>query len=183
LSTPLTYGGGIQTAKQAADVIQSGAERICIDTAFHGDSKRIREMASLIGAQAVVAGLPLSVEKQKLSWYDYRSNKSTPFQQQHAALFSEGVISEALVIDWKHEGHKNSFDQNLISQFPYKDVPLIVFGGLSEPEQLAAVLEYSQVVAAGVGNFLSYSEHAVQTLKQNLLSTSVRSATYAGQNS
>ena len=30
LSTPLAYGGGIHTAEQAAAVIQSGAERVCL---------------------------------------------------------------------------------------------------------------------------------------------------------
>jgi cyclase len=41
------------------------------------------------------------------------------------------------------------------------------------------VLERANVVAAGVGNFLSYREHAVQHFKQQLLGLPLRPATFA----
>jgi imidazole glycerol phosphate synthase subunit HisF len=71
-----------------------------------------------------------------------------------------------------------SFDLALLDLFPVPDVPLIVFGGLSEPEQLRHVLLSSRVSAAAIGNFLNYSEHAVQHYRQRLAGMPLRSAAY-----
>lgn len=180
LSTPLTYGGGIHKAEEAVAVIQSGAERICLDAVLHDDPQQAYKMAALIGAQALVGSLPLSVEAQGLCWYDYRSKTTTLLDSKHLTLFADGLISEALIIDWHHEGQQNSFNSHLISLFPHKEIPLIAFGGLSDANQLKDVLAYPQVVAAGVGNFLNYSEHAFQSLKKNLTSSVLRPAKYVG---
>ena len=102
-----------------------------------------------------------------------------PLSEGVRSLFAEGVVSEALVIDWRHEGQRNAFDTGLVRDFSLPAVPLIAFGGLSEASQIAALLELPRVVAAGVGNFLSYNEHAVQRLKEQMGQVALRPALYA----
>jgi imidazole glycerol-phosphate synthase subunit HisF len=179
LSTPLTYAGGVHTVADAGAVIQSGAERLCVDAALRGAPRAIREMSTLIGAQAVIAALPLSSSGGRLLWYDYGLKQSTPLERSQLPLLAEGVISEALVIDWRHEGHRNAFDMDLVRRFPFDHVPLIAFGGVSEGAQLVSLFGEPAVAAVGIGNFLSYSEHAVQQLKRQLTELPVRPAAYA----
>jgi cyclase len=180
LSTPLTYGGGIHTVEDAAKVIQSGAERLCVDAALHISAQCIREMAAQLGAQAMIAALPLAANDREVLWYDYQSHRCESLVENPIrSLFSDGVISEALVIDWCHEGQVNGFDRNLVNCFPIDGVPLITFGGLSESAQLTSLLDLPRVVAVGVGNFLSYSEHAAQSLKKNLTNMPLRPPLYA----
>ena len=64
--------------------------------------------------------------------------------------------------------------------FPLHTVPLIAFGGVSDAAQLGRLLEHEAVVAAGIGNFLSYREHAVQKLRQRVAATSIRAAIFSG---
>lgn len=179
LSTPLSYGGGIHTVEQAAQVIKTGAERLCVDAVLHTDHRAIRDMAALLGTQALIAALPLSLNRGVVHWHDYRFDQSTPLVENDFSLFTDRVISEALIIDWRHEGSSNAFDMNLVRHFPFDAIPLIVFGGLSETAQLAALLTLPRVAAVGIGNFLSYSEHAVQTYKQHLSDMQLRPALYA----
>jgi len=178
LSTPLTFGGGIHTLEQASAVIQSGAERLCVDSALRADNQEIRLMAELLGAQALIGAMPLHREGQQLWWYDYLMKESSLLRDTHLSLFSERLISEALVIDWRHEGQRNGFDMDLVTEFPFKEVPLITFGGLSEPAQLTSLLSLPNVSAVAVGNFLNYSEHAVQNLKGQLIKTPLRPAVF-----
>jgi cyclase len=84
-----------------------------------------------------------------------------------------------MLSDWSHEGSPQSFDEALVNAFPLADMPLIVFGGLSTAAQMQRLLERSQVVAAAVGNFLSYEEHAIQTFKRALKGISLRPAVYS----
>lgn len=179
LSTPLTYGGGIYSADQAVAVIQAGAERICVDAALHDTPQNVREMSARLGAQALIAALPLSCADRHLEWFDYRRRIATPLDKVSLSLLSEGIVSEALLIDWRHEGHPQAFDMDLAHCFPLDGVPLIAFGGLSDPTQLRQLLGLPRIAAAAVGNFLSYSEHAVQTLKRQLTDLPLRPASYA----
>lgn len=179
LATPLTYGGGIRSANEALAVIQAGAERICIDAALHDTPQGVREISAHLGAQALVAALPLSCDDGRLEWFDYRHRTATLLDKASLSLLAEGVVSEAMLIDWRHEGHPQAFDMDLVRRFPLDGVPLIAFGGLSDPAQLRQLLDMPSVAAVAVGNFLSYTEHAVQTLKRQLTDLPLRPAAYA----
>ncbi|MCC7073403.1 MAG: hypothetical protein IT383_18980 [Deltaproteobacteria bacterium] len=179
LSTPLTYGGGIRTAEDAGNVIQSGAERLCVDASLHGNQGAVREMAALVGAQAMIASLPLSTGDGQIRWHDYRTRDSSALAEADLAVLGEGVISEALVIDCIHEGRRASFDPRLVELMPFAQLRLIAFGGISEPSQVSSLLASPRVAAVAVGNFLNYSEHAVQTLKRSPSDSSLRPPAYA----
>lgn len=180
LSTPVTYGGGICTVEQASSVVQAGAERVCVDTALHGDPGALREISMHIGAQALVASLPLCIESGDVFWYNHITEVLRPARRALDWMFENGAISEALVIDWRNEGARNGFDLDLLRHFPVAGVPLIAFGGLSEVNQINEVLRMPQLAAVAVGNFLHYSEHSVQRYKERLASAVLRGAEYQG---
>ena len=90
-------------------------------------------------------------------------------------------ISEVMLTDWVHEGTPGAFDEAIPKLFPLQEKPLLLFGGISESAQLLRVLALENVVAAGVGNFLNYKEHAIQQLKQNLVGLPTRKAHYTSE--
>jgi cyclase len=180
LSTPLTYGGGIHSVEQASQVVQAGVERVCVDTALHGDRGALREISLHIGSQALVASLPLGIESGEVQWYNHVARTQGTAKNSLAQIFEDGLISEGLVIDWRHEGTRNGFDMDLLNRFPVPGVPLIAFGGLSERAQIEKALCMPQVVAVGVGNFLNYTEHSVQHYKERLASAVLRRPEYQG---
>lgn len=177
LSTPLTYGGGIRTAADARAVVQSGAERVCLD-ALLGDHREVAAISALVGAQAVIGVLPMSSRGGSLLVRDYLRGEDKPLQTSTTSLFATRLVSEALVIDWQNEGKPNAFDMRLVEQFSVPEVPLIVFGGISETTQLRQLFANDRVAAAGIGNFLAYREHAIQHLKQQLNIDSLRPAVF-----
>lgn len=179
LSTPLIYVGGIRNVAEGVAAIQAGAERIGVDTLLRDDPRTAAALAEPLGAQALIAVLPLAITEGMLGWLDHRNGQSTPVGAEVAAVLKAGALSEALIVDWRHEGKREGFDTRLLDRFPVAGMPLIAFGGLCDADQLRAVLERPTVVAAGVGNFLSYREHAVQHFKQQLLGLPLRPATYA----
>jgi len=178
LSTPLTYGGGIRNVEQASKVIQAGAERICLDAALHGDPSALREISMQIGSQALVAALPLAIESGKMQWYNHITKTSRAVNDVLPRIFEDSLVSEALVIDWQHEGLRNGFNLGLLRHFPVPGVPLIAFGGLSEIAQIDEVLQMQQLVAVGIGNFLNYAEHCVQRYKERLTTGALRRPEY-----
>lgn len=178
LSTPLIYTGGIRNAEDGCAAVHAAADRICVDALLHDDFSAVHRLGEKLGAQAVIATLPLSVEDGLLRWLDYRSGLQKPLSSALLEALTSGMLSEALVVDWKHEGYRGKFDPSLLANFPLDNIPLIAFGGISEPDQLRAVFESPQVVAAAIGNFLAYGEHAIQRYKQELTGIPLRPATF-----
>ena len=178
LKTPLIYAGGIRNVEDGVKLIQIGADRIVIDALLQYDLPTVRGLAKHLGAQAVIASLPLSINGSNLAWLDYRSRKSSAITEDLLSLIGSGLISEVLISDWEHEGMPSKFEQQLIEKFPIKHAPIIAFGGISEQEQMCSLIQSPLVSAVAVGNFLSYKEHAVQSYKELLLGMPVRLATY-----
>ncbi len=174
LGTPLIYGGGIRTVDEGVQAIKLGADRICIDALFCDAPEVVRDLTAKMGAQALIAALPLSIEEGVLHWLDYRQRKIKPLDEGALTLLKEKAISEVLIMDWKNEGCPCGFDFQLLVQFPLSDVPIIAFGGLSEVNQLRRALEQPHVVAVAVGNFLNYREHAVLNFKEQLTGLPLR---------
>ena len=178
LETPLIYAGGIRSISDGVKLIQLGADRVVVDTLMHDGLLTVRGLSERLGAQALIASFPLSWQDICLKWLDYRFHTSAPISNEVLGLIQSGVISEVLIADWQHEGSSGGFEQKLVEEFPLKDVSIIAFGGLSEHEQMRALLQSSRVVAIALGNFLSYREHAIQNYKKALTGMPLRLATY-----
>lgn len=188
LSTPLAYQGGIASVADAVAVVQAGAERVVVDSLLRDRPAEAAALAGPLGAQAVVAALPLAWRAGRLLWLDHRlrghPGAEAPLPRDVLAVLAGGSISEALVIDWQHEGAaagEAGFDPALLQHWPLPQLPLIAFGGLAEPGMLRTVLAQPAVVAAGIGNSLAWREHAVQQLKQQLAGLPLRPPSFAGR--
>jgi cyclase len=180
LATPLIYAGGIRSVDDARRVIQGGADRIGLDALLHDAIAVVDELAHCLGAQALIAHLPLLLDRAgALRRRDYRCGTDAPLPDPLLGRLRDGLLSEALVIDVLHEGHAGGFDERLLREFPLRETPVIAFGGLSEAVQMRRALALDHVAAVAVGNFLSYREHAVQHYKQQLLGAPIRLAQFA----
>jgi cyclase len=178
LETPLIYAGGVRSVADGVKLIQLGADRIVVDALLHDNLAVVRDLSERLGAQALIASLPLSWKDQEIKWFDYRYKTSTQISNEVLGLIQSGIISEVLISDWEHEGMPGGFEEKLVEKFPLKDVSIIAFGGISKPEQMRFLLECSGVAAVAIGNFLSYHEHAIQKYKEALIGLPVRLASY-----
>jgi cyclase len=183
LGTPLIYGGGIRTVEEGDKVIQSGADRITVDTLLHDDLSEVISLRNRLGAQAVIASMPMTMGSNGPEWFNYRSKVPVPIGEALTKVIEQGVVSEVLLTDWQNEGSPIGFNSVLIDLFPYKKVPLIAFGGISSAEQMKGLLARPNVAAVSVGNFLSYREHAIQQFKVALASAALRPSTYSTEHS
>lgn len=177
IATPLIYAGGISQREDAVKVINQGADRIMLDAMLIDSPQALEAVARDLGTQAVIAHLPARMSSGGLVALDYRNRSERPLDQWLKTLPIHW-ISELMVSDWNNEGSPGCFDERLLDITRHIDKPLICFGGLSEVAQIQRVLAFPQVVAASVGNFLNYREHAVQLLKHQLSGNAVRGPYY-----
>ncbi len=174
-NTPIAYGGGIKTQKNAVDIINLGFERIILDNLFINNTDEIIKISRSIGSQAVIISLPLSIGKSNtLLHYDYLKKISSPLENSKI-INNRNYFSEIMLIDYKNEGYFQSFSKNLLNKFINKNlkVPLLVFGGISHNKQIEFCLNQKEVMGVCIGNFLNYKEHTVQNYKNFLMNKKI----------
>ncbi len=181
LSTPLIYAGGIRSAADAIQVVQAGADRVVVDHLAHENPSEIRQISLSLGAQAVILSVPASYDQGAAQWFSYRTRAAKPATGLRE-LVASGDISEILLIDWKNEGREAGFQSKLVEEFPFQDIALIAFGGLTDIPTSQGLLARKNVSAVAVGNFLSYREHTLQKYREALDSQALRKPVYEIKN-
>ena len=181
IGTPLIYGGGISTAADAIAVISQGADRILVDASFYAQPEVIRSVSVTLGAQAVIASVPLSVQDGVPALWDYLAGRNVAWPSNCSALLAEHMVSEVLVIDKMHEGSPAAFDMRLLEAPFLRGSCLIPFGGISEHTQIETLLRMPSVSAVAIGNFLNYREHEVQSLKRAVQAMPIRTPYFSSE--
>ncbi len=183
IGTPIIYSGGIKSVDEAVSVIKRGADRISLQDIFLNDLNVIKDISSKLGSQALIASITMSLNIDKVFFYNYISKKELFFTDDLLKLLNSNYISEILLIDWKNDGGNSNFNSDLIKNLPIKNKEIILFGGISDSKQISELLGNDNVSAVGIGNYLNYKEHAFQNLKREVPLDLVRTNTYYSNNS
>ena len=75
IQTPLIYGGGISKLEDAIKVIKLGADRIVLESIVEENYMELVKISQIIGSQSIVISMPLSINKNKILFYDYKKKK------------------------------------------------------------------------------------------------------------
>jgi cyclase len=165
ISTPIIYGGGIRSASDCQELINSGVERILIDRLLHYNLNEVTKISQLLGSQALIASLPIAFQKNQVIWFDYMNKIYKKFSNEIINFINSGIFSEILITDHKNEGIHNSFDKRILKIKIFKNINLILFGGISTKSQIENIIKNKNVSAIAIGNFLHYKELSYQKLK------------------
>ena len=175
IATPLIYGGGVRPVDEGIQVIKLGADRLALNSMLIDSLGDVKLLSERLGVQAIVGVLPVRVQKNNLEYYDYRQRRLHLGWLKTTAEALEMCLSEVMLVDYLNEGYPGKFDCAILQKADLLKIPLLPFGGLSEPWQIQGVLSIPCVAGFGIGNFLNYKENAVEFYKETVESPRVRS--------
>tara|TARA_B100000787_G_scaffold156959_1_gene133430 strand:+ start:1450 stop:2223 length:774 start_codon:yes stop_codon:yes gene_type:complete len=164
IQTPLIYGGGISKLEDAIKVIKLGADRIVLESIVEENYMELVKISQIIGSQSIVISMPLSINKNKILFYDYKKKKEIEISNFFLNAIKNKLFSELLIVDYKNQGFMNGFNIEILKKFTY-DVPIILYGGISGKKNTETILADKRVSALTFGNSLNYSEHSIQKIK------------------
>jgi len=171
LAIPLTVGGGVKKVDDAAALLESGADKVGINTAAVERPGLLDEMAARFGCQCTVLAIDAAAtpggmfEVVTLSGRQRTGIDAIAWAREAA---NRGA-GEILLTSWDRDGTKAGYNLELISAVADAvTVPVIASGGAATSEHMA------QAVLAGAGAVLAasifhYGEYTVSQLKQELL--------------
>lgn len=140
---PLAVGGGISTLDHASAMMDSGAEKIVLNSEAYINPDLVNEIAGRFGNQAVVVSIDA---KRTGDDYQLYSDNAQTLQGiklvDHAKRMEEAGAGEILITSIDQEGHRNGYDTDLITLVAEAvKVPVIANGGAGKLEHLKPAID------------------------------------------
>jgi len=177
ITTPITYGGGIRNAEDIKVLLNSGIDRILVESLLFKDQKALFEINKIIGSQAIVASLPIYFDGTNfISWHHLKFYNQILFFDELIKSLDKSLFSEYLIIDVNNEGFEGKFSMKIFDLFNSIDKCFtkhksIYFGGL---DKLLANIILENLSTSGVafGNINLERELTVQNIRIDILKAS-----------
>lgn len=174
---PLTVGGGIRSVKDIRLLLNSGADKITINTAAINNPRLISDASDAVGNQCIVVAIDA---KRKidgdgtLKWeiYTHGGRNATGID---AISWSEEMqkrgAGELLVTSMDKDGTKQGFDLELMQAINKKvNIPIIASGGVGTLEDMYDGIKIGgadAVLAASIFHFGTYTVKDVKDYLHN----------------
>ncbi|MBW4077177.1 MAG: imidazole glycerol phosphate synthase subunit HisF [Acidobacteria bacterium] len=138
LEIPFTVGGGVRSVADATRIIESGADRVSLNSAALASPWLISAIADRYGSQAVVVAIDAGDGVVHTHGGRIATNTATiPW----AVEAAERGAGEILLTSIRQDGKRTGFDLELTSAVRSAvSVPVIASGGAGSPEHVAEAL-------------------------------------------
>jgi imidazole glycerol-phosphate synthase subunit HisF len=170
LFIPLTVGGGIRGEDDAAAAVESGADKVSLNTAALTDPSLISRLAARYGSQAVIVAIDARREGSGFAVYA-RSGTSAAARDavEWAREAADRGAGEVLLTSIDRDGTKAGFDCALTSAVARAvPIPVIASGGAGDYGHFVNVFTEGSADAALAASIFHFAEHSVRGLKAHL---------------
>jgi cyclase len=170
INIPFTVGGGISSVEDVSILLNSGADKISINTSAVKNPQLIKDLANQFGSQCIVLAIDTKFEDN--AWYVYLNGgrvktdlKTIDWAKQAVALGA----GEILLTSMNNDGTKDGFAIDITKQISGTvNVPVIASGGAGNMQHFKEIFENGKADAALAASVFHYKEIAIPQLKTYL---------------
>ncbi len=168
---PLTVGGGIRTINDIYKILDTGADKICINSIALDDIEFIERASSIFGSQCVVCSIDVKKIGDTYKVFNTAKGLLDLDPLDLARQYQKHGAGEILLTSVDCEGVANGYDIDLIRVFNNElKVPVIINGGMGNPlHAVEAIRNGADAVAAAyIFHFSRFTPNDIKSaLNQN----------------
>jgi cyclase len=169
---PLTVGGGVRTVADIRALLQSGADKVSINTAAVNRREFVKEAAEKFGDQCIV----VAIDAKKVSpagaperWEIFTHGGRNPTGLDAIAYAREVVglgAGEILLTSMDRDGTRSGFDVALTRAVADAvTVPVIASGGVGSLDHLVAGVRDGHAAAVLAASIFHFGEYSIREAK------------------
>ena len=170
INIPFTVGGGISSIDDVSILLQSGADKISINSAAVRNPQLITNLANRFGSQCVVLAIDTKFDNN--DWYVYLNGgriKTNIKAYNWAKEATEKGAGEILLTSMNHDGTKQGFAIDITKKISTSvNVPVIASGGAGTMEHFYEIFTEGYADAALAASIFHYKEIGIPQLKEFL---------------
>lgn len=175
INIPFTIGGGIRSVNDVAVLLESGADKVSINSSAVNNPDLVNELSRNFGAQCIVVAI--DARKVDNQWLVHTHGGSKPTDKR---LFSwakecqERGAGEILFTSMDHDGTKKGFANDTLSKLnQLLTIPVIASGGAGRKEDFLETFLIGKADAALAASVFHFGEIKIPDLKKYLSSNGI----------
>lgn len=174
LDVPFCVAGGIRSVADAEVVLNSGADKVSVNSPALADPDLINRLSERFGVQCVVVGIDSQVQNGTYGVYQFTGDPQRTRHTQRATLdwvreVQERGAGEIVLNCMASDGVRRGYDlEQLAAVRAVCNVPLIASGGAGACEDFAAVFSRARVDGALAAGVFHDGSIAIDELKRYL---------------
>ncbi len=175
LSIPLTVGGGVRSLREFGRLLDSGADKVSINTAAVKNPGFVGQAAAEYGSQAVVVAIDAKREAQGFKVYVSGARIPTGLDAvEWASRVARLGAGEILLTSIDRDGTREGYDLELTRRVvEAAGVPVIASGGAGRLEHFLQVFRVAGADAALAAGVFHYGALSVSEVKRFLAASGV----------
>lgn len=175
INIPFTVGGGIGSIDDVRVLLESGADKVSVNSAAFRNPKLINEIANEFGSQCLVLAVDVKFESGAWSVFLNGGKVPTGFRaQEWIKEATERGAGEILLTSMNNDGTKNGFATDITREISeLVEVPVIASGGAGTMEHFLDVFTSGKADAALAASIFHFSEIEISALKNYLQSNQI----------
>ena len=182
---PLTVGGGIQNIEEITSLINSGADKICLNSYALKNPQFVKNASSVFGSQCITVSIDAFKQKQDYMVFDYINYKPTSYSVlSFAKKVEELGAGEIFLNSVNRDGSRDGYDIQLLKMVSNSvNIPVIACGGVGSANHLPLGITKGNCQAVAAANIFQHTEHSTIAAKSMMIKQGVEvrlnsSATY-----
>lgn len=172
INIPFTVGGGIQSVEDARLLLQSGADKVSINSAAVLNPELITQISNAFGSQSLVVAI--DIKKVENDWYVFikGGTESTGILAIDWAKKVEKLgAGELLITSMNNDGSKDGFALEITNEISKAvSIPVIASGGAGNSQHFIDLFTKTEVSAGLAASIFHFNEVPISELK-NILKT------------
>jgi cyclase len=175
VNIPFTVGGGISSVEDVSLLLDSGADKISINTSAVKNPNLISDLAKRFGSQCVVVAIDAKKDNGEWKVYLNGGKTATDIDAVSWAKQAEHLgAGEILLTSMNHDGTKNGFALDITEKISSSvSIPVIASGGAGNMSHFEEVFAKGKADAALAASIFHFKEIEIPLLKQFLISKNI----------
>lgn len=164
---PLSYGGGIQSASQASEILNTGFEKVVLNSVIQSKPEVVTEISSHNGSQSVIGSI--DVKKNffgKYQVYTHDGTRKVKTDPVEYAVYLESLgVGEILLTSIDREGAWQGYDTDVTKAVSERvSIPVIASGGAGSVAHIRTVVQQGKASAVALGSMVVYQQKGMGVL-------------------
>ncbi len=168
---PLTVGGGVRNLNDISNLLNSGADKVSINTAAVNNTNIVKEGAQKFGSQCIVVAVDAKkVENNKWEVFTHGGRNSSGKDVMDYVKEVENLgAGEILLTSMDRDGTKKGYDLDLTKKVSNLiNIPVIASGGVGKLGHLYEGLKIGKAGAVLAASIFHFGEFSIQDAKKYL---------------
>lgn len=173
---PFTVGGGISSTRDIRDLLNSGADKVSINSAAVKNPSIITQASKKFGSQCIVIAIDAKMKEDSWEVYVNGGRDKTGLDVLKWAKKVEKLgAGEILLTSIDADGIKEGYDLKLTKLISLSvNIPVIASGGAGKLSSMMDVFKKGKADAALAASIFHYQKFSIREVKEYLVKNGVK---------